>query len=261
MIETLIPAAIGALFALGGVWLQNRHDARQRERERKMTMRRDVYLAAAEGLSGFQQYLASFANPDADIGNSTSVLTASPGWQNKVHVVASLPTIRALSAADSYFVAALLELFPLRHQIEELKREADSFAQRRTQAGQAKQFLYSTLQAEVRKVEESGEMPPPGIVQLVENLKSGISKAQADEIDLGRSEAECHEKRGEAVLSLLKLVIQKSAHHRLLVAKANLELRREMELDLDSTEYLQVIESGTEEVIAAFDRTFGSSRQ
>ena len=77
LLET-IPAAVYAAttastITLIGLSLQNRgeskrnferlvHDARQRDREREMTLRRDVYLEAAEAMAQAQEYLAGFTN-------------------------------------------------------------------------------------------------------------------------------------------------------------------------------------------------------
>src|SRR5688500_4484802 len=83
---------IGALLTLLGVNMQLRYNSRERERDRQMQLRRDVYLEAAEGLAASTDFLFRFTNisiPLAQLGESRVKTT----WANKVYTVASIDPI------------------------------------------------------------------------------------------------------------------------------------------------------------------------
>ena len=68
MSEAILGVIVGAILCFGGVAAQLWHDAKQRERERLMQLRRDVFLEAAEAVAGSQQFFFRFANTDIPFG-------------------------------------------------------------------------------------------------------------------------------------------------------------------------------------------------
>jgi hypothetical protein len=60
----LAGTAIGGFIGIAGSLISNRHDARQRDREREMSLRTSVYLEAAEAVVRSQALIGSLANPD-----------------------------------------------------------------------------------------------------------------------------------------------------------------------------------------------------
>ncbi len=53
----VIGVIVGGLLALIPVWLQLRHATKERERERQMALRRDVYLLAMQQIAKMLDYL------------------------------------------------------------------------------------------------------------------------------------------------------------------------------------------------------------
>ena len=77
ILKGIVPVAIGSLLTLLVVWLQSRsefnrlkiqlqHDAEQREKERQMDLRREVFLGAAETLGKQSEYINLFCKVDFD---------------------------------------------------------------------------------------------------------------------------------------------------------------------------------------------------
>ncbi len=77
---------------------QLQHDADQRERERTMMLKRDVFLPAAEAMIRTQGALGSLADPAADHAAIVRQFTADLATIGKAQVVASESTIDAVMA-------------------------------------------------------------------------------------------------------------------------------------------------------------------
>src|SRR5260221_11700671 len=84
MSSALIGVLIGAAVALASLSIQLWFGARQRERDRYMQLRRDVYLEAAEGLAALLEYLQQTARTDVPFGKAETSLVRQ-GWLFKTY--------------------------------------------------------------------------------------------------------------------------------------------------------------------------------
>ena len=114
-------AIIASLLTLFGVLLTNygnnrrlirqlSHDAVQRDRERAMEMRRQVYLDAAEAVTANHMVLMNLPNleiPDSELGEQFSKSAATI---SKVNVVGSSDTVRAVSEFSLCLAGKYLQL-------------------------------------------------------------------------------------------------------------------------------------------------------
>jgi hypothetical protein len=118
-------AVLAALIAFGATTLTNRnsrkqlrmqliHDAQQRDRERALALKRDVYLPAAEALVGGQQVLGELVNLEVELGEVQQVINKAFAAASKVHVVGNEHTVRALLAFLGALVPAYFEVLQLR---------------------------------------------------------------------------------------------------------------------------------------------------
>jgi hypothetical protein len=239
----LAGASIGAAAGLFGSWLHNQHDARQRERERLMALRRDVYLQAAEGIAGHQHFMAALTNTEADVG--TTPLQGPPGWQNKTHVVASLPTIAALAQADGYFVAAMAEVAPLRLVIGDVGREIAAIQERTGQLRQYQGYLHTSLQGQVHR------FPAEPAVALANQLRQRIDETQREIEGLEDLRDRLGAQRAGNIARLASAIAERVAQHRILAGRAILALRREIDLPLNERGYIDLLERTNAEVLAS----------
>jgi hypothetical protein len=243
----LIGALIGAFAALTASWFQNRHDAKQRERERLMSLRRDVYLEAAEGIAGAPLYLVGFANADVPVESLAPLLNSKPGWQTKLHAVATLDTISAFGDADALFISTAFELIPKRHRVDELARLAAEEHEKRGQLTQFQAALHTALQTHVP------QLPEVQAVAAVENIRLDIDRAQGEIVASHEREADFHDERAALIAKLLEFSVSKVAKHRLLVAKAIAAIRRELDNPVDEGAYLALTERMNQQFFSAFD--------
>jgi hypothetical protein len=140
---------IGSFFSLGGIVMANRandrrlreqlkHDREMRNRDRELSLRKDVYLSAAEAVSAGITAIGRFA--DLEIPNNKlteAYIDKSPAIA-KVHVIANERTAEALTNLLGELNAAYLRLFAKRYplvaqknQISLLQQLMNSFSQER----------------------------------------------------------------------------------------------------------------------------------
>jgi hypothetical protein len=139
----------GSFFALAGVILTNRanerrartqleHDREVRRNERELSLRKEIYLAAAEAASAGLRALGSMSNLDLSYDEILRpYLEAGPAIA-KVHVVGNEETVRAVANVSGELQGAFTRLaakrFPLmrgKQQIAALQQQIDNFAKQR----------------------------------------------------------------------------------------------------------------------------------
>lgn len=120
----------GSLFSLGGVALTNRasdrrlraqfeHERIQKTKEREMTLRKEVFLAAAEAVAAGMNAIGRFANLDLTNDQiSGDYIEKSPAIA-KVHVIAKAETIQAMVNFTGELSALFLKLFAKRFELME----------------------------------------------------------------------------------------------------------------------------------------------
>ena len=114
-------ALLASLLTLSGVLLANRdsrmrqiaelkHDVSQRNREREMALRRDVYLRAAEVISRAQNMLMRLTDLSVSDQDFSASFCRDSSAMAQVQVVGTNNTVQAISAFGPELSAAFLEL-------------------------------------------------------------------------------------------------------------------------------------------------------
>lgn len=107
--------------ALLAVWLSNRHsrrqlamllvaDKQQRERDRSMAVRRDVYIPAAEAIARIQNVITELADFRADHVVLSRQITSDLGSLAKVNVLGTDATVAAISRLTAACTLCYLQL-------------------------------------------------------------------------------------------------------------------------------------------------------
>lgn len=140
---------IGSFFTLGGVVLTNRandrrlreqlrHDRELRNRDRELSLRKDVYLSAAEAISAGLNTVGRFADLDIPNNKLTEAYIEKSPAIAKVHLIANEETTKALTSLVSELTAVYLRLFAKRFplvmqkaQIAFLQQQMESFSRER----------------------------------------------------------------------------------------------------------------------------------
>ena len=256
-----IPAAVYAAttastITLIGLSLQNRgeskrnferlvHDARQRDREREMTLRRDVYLEAAEAMAQAQEYLAGFANIDAPPQQHEALIKGVGADLNKVHIVGSMATVKAVVEANQFFAQAVADLsihkLPLRriaHEIDYQQAVIASASARRDESLASMKEMTRIGGEHVR----AWDLQQKIFNDEQNEIDVAFAKREALHRDLAQLHADFIKRCADAGLALGKLVVN-----------ANLAIRRELELCLDASEYRQLMQRSHDRIGRAVD--------
>lgn len=219
---------IGIVATLLGIRMQLRFNARQRERERQMQLRRDVYLEAAEGIAGSVEYLMQNSRIDAPLG-SIPAPKERPGWLYKIHFVASTDTLIAFNDAGAATAAAALDVFGHRVAVAEV---SDDITVVRAATERIQQFQ-DEMRAEARAVDTS--VPSERSLKRLEWIQQQLDEswrqleAETRKLDVLTQE---HARRSKALVQRsMRLFgeVHKEVRRALLAARAELE----MPLDAD----------------------------
>ena len=142
---------IGSFFTLGGVVLTNRandrrlreqlrHDRELRNRDRELSLRKDVYMSAAEAIWAGLIAVGRFGDLEIPNNKVTEAYTEKSPAIAKVHVIANEQTARAQTNLVSELNATYMRLFAkrvpliaLKAQISNLQQEVDSLTREETQ--------------------------------------------------------------------------------------------------------------------------------
>lgn len=142
---------IGSFFTLGGIVLTNRandrrlreqlrHDRELRNRDRELSLRKDVYMSAAEAIWAGLIAVGRFGDLEIPNNKVTEAYTEKSPAIAKVHVIANEQTVRAQTNLASELNATYMRLFAKRVplitkkvQISNLQQQIDSLTRDETQ--------------------------------------------------------------------------------------------------------------------------------
>ncbi len=268
LVET-IPAAfwgvvIGSFYSLGGIYLTNRsndrrlraqlaHDREIRNRERELSLRKDIYLAAAEAISAGLNAIGRFADLELPHNQLTASYLEKSASIAKVHVIAKEDTARAVAAFLGDLSSTYLRLIPKRMLLSGqkvaiglLKEQMDNFAKERDRMVELmKQF----------------------------NLEGGGDKRRWDVIDnnfkFEQQRIADTSTRHDALakdlytkqLEYMKECVTESGRLSRLLVPVLASVRAELEMPLNEAAYMQIIEEGIQKQEARIDEFLQEARR
>jgi len=236
---------IGSLLSLGGVVASNRandrrlrqqlaHDRELKTRERELTLRKDIYLDAAEAIATGINSIGNFANLDIPSDKLTAAYIVKSPSIAKVHIIAEKDTTRTVATLVGELGAAYLRLFgkrlPLlaqKQQIEFLKDQMDSFGRERDRILELMKQHNISGEGDPRKweiLEKNFNFEQQRIDDVIKEHDSLSSVMASRQIDLMR---EC---------------INETTERSRLMPPVLTAVRAELELPFDETNYVAVIE-------------------
>jgi uncharacterized small protein (DUF1192 family) len=223
MSPTLVGVLIGTATTLAVLAVQLWFNARQRERDRHMQLKRDVFLEAAEGLAGTVSYVMEHTRTDLPLG-SVKPPTDRPGWLFKIHLVASTETLIAFNTAAAAAAAAAMDVFTHRIGVAEL---ADDIAVVRTTIERIQAFQ-EELKAETRamNIDVATERTLKRIEWLQQQLDDSWAQMKVQTTELERLTGD-HAERTRALVRrgfIVSADVNRAVRTALLAARAELEV-------------------------------------
>lgn len=239
-------ALIAPAFTIIGIWFNNRHHTNlqqnrldherdQNEEDRKLALRRDIYLKAVEDLTHAQHHLMGLANFDPESGDSADKYNNFFVAAGKACLVASDKTSKALSDLVDYYAEVFLELIAKTVPIHDVKTDRDLA----NSSYERHQNEIDRLLAEITQFYENGKTDSSILATLNSNFE--FHKKQSA-IEL-KDRTEAWKK-----LNLLQNEFRKHAFSKMkemseLTIPALVAIRAELGIESDLTEYLQEAKS------------------
>jgi uncharacterized protein (DUF885 family) len=221
---------VGGLIAFLTLRAQFRHEAREKERERKLSLRRDIYLGAMEAIGKSQFFLGSFSRDDLGIPKILEQLQEVPGALSKAQLVASEETFAALDRFGDFMISSSIDLFVLRvrvnHLREEMAAQKDHISQLEERLSYIRELFQALPQEDPRH--EQGRIEWAGNQNELEAARERLQR-------LAQRNVEVTERLGKETM---KATLSSQAE----TGKVVLQIRREIELPLKEEWYLRHLE-------------------
>ena len=253
-IPDLVWAAIVASFmTFLGVSLQQKgefrrlerrlqHEQGERKHDRQMSLRRDTFIAAADALAKQSEYLAQFAQLDFDFNKEQGRLQGVIGAMNKIHLIASMETVKALRESQKIFLEAIFELTEQRIPLDQIKRQI--------QDNEEAVKIWSAHRDELlQSIKASGNAPGFN-QQAYDQLKRSFEVAQGEIKRVQEEQPRLRSRLYSDLLSIGARVQELTMEFSCALARLNLQARSELEAPLDENEYLKSIKDSVAFVIA-----------
>lgn len=246
-IPDVVWAAIGGSgLTLLGVFVQMRHDAKQRNKEREMSLRRDVYLPAAEQLAAAINYLAKLPNVDFDEQGKMEPIQGFIAAATKINVIGSDETIAAsnvlvgkLNSLIVQLMSKKIPLIKLKYEIKTLEKIAEDCQARRQAA------LTDMKSLNFKKETDQG------LWQLVQ---SQFASAQEDAVKYQDELAKKRDMWMKLTCNLLVECVENTGQIQNFVTPVLVAIRKELKLPLDQERYRKIIEQIGQEGKKTFDK-------
>jgi hypothetical protein len=230
MSVALIGVLIGAVATLAGSAVQLWFSARQRERDRHMQLRRDVYLGAAEGLAGFIEYLNQHARADIPFGKAALPVGAA-GWLLKTYRVAGTDTLIAFNEASAAVATAAIDMTAHRLAVQQAD---DEIAVERGEVERIQRFMDDML-SEIKAADT--EHPTETTLKRSEWAAEQHSIANARLVEELAKLDELTSEHARRLKTLMERSIRINTKIQKPIRAALLAARSELELKLDAGKY------------------------
>jgi len=240
----LVGAVIGGAIAYLTTRQQLRHASSEAKLAREHALKREVYFEAAEGVARGGEYLGGFSDIRLTTQQLSEMLRGNTGWVYKVHAVGDLATIKTLDQANEFLATRSLDLMVARVQLDTLRSAAEAVQERATQLGTHAQQLVAALQA------MSAPNATPEARALTPGITQDIRAAQVALTDLIPEHEEATKRRDLAHRNLIVECMKAVAEYDRFLAQANVHVRRELGLPLDTDDYLTHMKQTSDRVQA-----------
>lgn len=243
--DVIWAALIASVLTFGGVLLQLRssrkeqlqtlaHDAKQRDREREMSLRRDVFIPAADAVSRLQNILGIMFDLNAQDKAINDSFREATATLSKVQVVGGDATVRAVAVYLLEYQTTYVDLLFERAALMQLKMRSDALHQiiDRALADQTR-WTQAMQQA---NVEEKTSPQLWGVLEMnfdtaTKQFNERTAERAALNLDLGRRQVALADRGIQKVRALTKFI-----------TPMLLAVRDELELPIDKDAYLHLVE-------------------
>lgn len=264
MIELIerVPAAFwgvvaGSFFSILGVWLTNRssdgrllkqldYDREAKSKERELTLKKDVYLSAAEAISLGIAVTGNFPNFEMHDEAVVKPYSEKSPVIAKVHVIGSFETIKALNNLTNELSSIYFILFAERARISKDRVDKDILL---------KNIEYYSRQRDgtlemMKQFNLDGSKDPEKWRVLQSNYQFESDYVQNSIAQHGVLSKQFSQKQ----LIFMRRCIEYAQKASTLIPPLLLAVRKELDLPLDEKAYQEAVNEGISKQLAAVDK-------
>lgn len=225
--------------------LQHEHEWKLESKERDLTLRRDIYLAAMEAIATSVATIGRFGNLNTPSDELELILTAKSPAFSRVSIVGQEATIQAVATFSRELTGTFLRLSAKREKLSWLMQRTTVVEQKIAQALQEQEHTQAELDA--------CRIAEPRDARAQEVLEKTLALQQQRLEALRAEETELAQQTFPGQMSLIRdSIVESAALERLLVPLISL-IRAELELPFEAESYGRIIEEGHQQVIDYLD--------
>jgi hypothetical protein len=258
-LPTIIVAALmGSALTLLGVFLQNlfenyrnnkklKHEAGQKNRDREMTLRWDVYLEAASEMARAARYIAKFGDLNLPFAEHEAIVHNFGAALSKVHMIAGMETLAKVIEASDVFARINLELNQLRFSLL-LDQKNIAFLQKSVEDDIAQQKNLVTRIGQLQ-TENPNHPDISALATTFQELESRIQQTRQRHSELNSRTMTSH-------LDLSSVVFKRTLSFAEKLIEVNVALRKELDFDLkgDEENYKNFVRQSQEQAVKEMDK-------
>ena len=250
--------AFGSFISLSGVVVSNRasdrrqdrqlkHDRDQKNRERELSLRKEIYLTAAEGIAVGINSLVKFANLDITFEEITTEYSAKSPAIYKIQVIAKESTAEAIINVTAELSAAFLRLSAKRIPLAQQKARIKILEEQRKSFESVRDNMLELLRQHNINVDNNQQKF--AVIQRnfefeAQRIDAAIKEQNDLSVDLLRKQ-----------LAFVKECIGETTEINKIMVPALVAIRAELELPIDQAKYMMLVEANIkrqEEVLTEF---------
>ena len=234
---------VGSLFTIIGVVLTNAsnikrlriqqdYEREMKNKERDLSLRKEVYLAAMEAISAGMVSIGRFSELDASPYELMRSYTAKSPALSKVTIVGQNDTIKAVVEFNQELTRTFIRLSTKRSKLDPLQKRITTLEGQISQLSDERDRLASRLE----NFDDSQASKNETIQQHSERIEARWNELQETLSGL-------HERFYRLLMDLVDLCIQEISKLDILLVKVISLMRSELDLPFDEARYLDLIKS------------------
>lgn len=251
---------VGSVFSLGGVIASNRandmrlkrqleNDRDLKAKERELSIKKEVFLSAAEAMSAGIAMLGTYSNLEKSGEELIANYTSKSPAISKAHVIANESTIAALNKLTSELAASILHLSVKRNVLLNKKQEVQMLEKLSNGAWTERdRYLEMIKQYNIAGVPDARKWDVLQTSFTDEQKRAGDLSRKRSELfgQLCQQHAEFAKDCTKEVLKISKIVVP-----------VLVEIRRELELPIDHANYAVMADAVATRMEQEFSKYLG----
>jgi hypothetical protein len=258
LVGTLLGAIVAAVIALvvnqksnrqqtERLTIQLQHEATQKNRDREMTLRREVYLEAASEMAKAARYIAKFGDLNLPLAEHESIAHNFGAALSKIHIIAGMGTLTKVIEASNAFARINLELNRLRFPLL-MDQKTIEFLEKSVENDIAQQ---RNLVTRIGQLQTANPNHPEisVLATAFQQLESRIQQTRQQHSELNNRAA-----TGQFALS--SVVFKQTLSFAEGLIEVSIALRKELDFDLkeDEENYKKIVRQAQEQAVKEMDQ-------